>query len=550
MSSPSLSTCEGRTRAAAALLLLLLLAAGALGSGGPGQAEAQAGQATSGAPVYLGLGPSSLLPISGGAPVYTVGETIWAESGSNLSLGYSVAPPDPGSGVVASGTLSPGVVAPLYTFKGSDRDGVWNVSLSSPAGVDTVPVRFVNLADHAPLLDGPLRYSLAGGNLSVAAPASLGDSYDREVCAEGIPAQDPVNFTIPAGMGAVGTVVLSPGPAVGVTTLGLFSQPLSFWFELYQSYGLDANGTTNLQAYDLMAAQSQPIDLSGSGSLATGLTWNAPIRAGRYDLRAFFENSTSIEVSHYQVLVLNGSSWVPLTAGCRPQALQSTGVSYSGSLAGGEASWPRTLYYMYRVSGVEAVAAYPLRANLSSIEFLASPWDEPLQDAVVSVASSAGVAQTSQQGSSLFVLSSAYPSRVDYSLAIGGVGLEQGSSAFGADNSVDVVGVSLAQLTVGFSTGEQSPISLSVRGPSGMALSSNIQAGERTATLFLPTGTYTLTASQSGQSQSAQVDLVDGQASSASMSFGTLVAFEGLLVVTAVAAALANVLVFVLRSRR
>ena len=43
----------------------------------------------------------------------------------------------------------------------------------------------MNLADHRPVLLGPLQYSLDGGNLSISAQAHLGDSYDQEVCAAG-----------------------------------------------------------------------------------------------------------------------------------------------------------------------------------------------------------------------------------------------------------------------------------------------------------------------------------------------------------------------------
>lgn len=552
MSSPSWSTCAGRARGVATLsLLLLLLAATALASNRPESAAAQVGPPPGGGPsIYLGLGPSSLLPVSGGVPVYTVGETIWAESYYNYSVGYTLTPAQPGAGVASNATLQPGAVDPIYTFKPSDPEGVWNLSLAAAQGPLVIPVRFVNLADHRPVLDGQFSYSLTGGNLSIAAQANLGDSYDQEVCAEGSPSQAPVRIPLPTQMGADGSVTLTPGGTVGVTVLGLFNEPLSFWFQLYQSYALDANGTTNLLSYDLMAAQSQPIDISGSGHIPASFTWNAPIRAGRYDLRAFFENSTGIAVSHYSVIVMNQSSWVPLTAACSPQPLQASGIAYSANLTGGEASWPRTLYYMYRVSGVEAVTAYPLRANVSSVDFLASPWSEPLQDALVRVTSSTGVAQTAQQGGSLFVLASSYPAQLNYSVEVGGTEVQQGSSTFETDNSVRVVDVKLSQLKVEFSTAAQSPISLNVQGPSGLVVTRTIQGNEGTAYLFLPGGSYTLTASQAGQSQSTHADLIDGQAASTSINFGTLVVFEDVLVATAVVAGLANVVVFALRSRR
>lgn len=115
-------------------------------------------------------------------------------------------------------------------------------------------------------------------------------------------------------------------------------------------------GTGNLVAQGFRAAPSQPFDILGSGPGSANPTWNAPLRAGRYDLRACFENSSSsLSVSESTVLVLNYSSWVSLSGACPPGEAQATGISYTGSLASGEGSWPRTPYYLFRSSGVEAL---------------------------------------------------------------------------------------------------------------------------------------------------------------------------------------------------
>ena len=71
----------------------------------------------------------------------------------------------------------------------------------------------------------------------------------------------------------------------------------------------------------------------------------------------------------------------------------------------------------------------------------------------------------------------------------------------------------------------------------------------RTVSFFLPTGSYTVTASQAGESQSAQVDLTDGVAAAVTLNFGASVGLETILVVTAAIAVVANVLVWTLRSR-
>jgi len=303
-------------------------------------------------------------------------------------------------------------------------------------------------------------------------------------------------------------------------------------------------------ADNLVAARSQPVDITSNGPATANLTWSAPLRAGRYDLRAYFQNSTNLEVLQSRVLVLNYSSWVSLSETCLPQQVQSSGISYSGRLTAGQAGWPRTLYYMYRTFGVEAVVAYPVKANISSVSFVAAPWTEPVQDAEVSVTPSAGVVQSSQDGSSLFVLASEYPARLNYSLGIAGAsGLARGELTMDARYATQTVNVTLAELTVHVLGNGSSPTSIVVTGSQGIDVARAPVGSNRTDSLFLPTGSYTVTASQAGLSQSSQVELTDGVAASVTLNFNALAGLETILVVTAAIAVVANVLVWTLRSR-
>jgi len=554
--SPSFGdTCADRTKTAATLSLLgLLLTVIAFQPGVATQASAAASSSTSPTPLSLGFGPSSLSPVSGGTPVYTVGETIWAESGYNYSVALSLAYAGPSSSVsfgavVAQLNLDPQVVTPIHTFTQADPDGVWSITLGSTEGPVVVPVRFVNLADHRPVLLGPLQYSLDGGNLSVSAQANLGDSYDQEVCAAGSAARAPIVIALPRDMGELGSIALTPGTPFGISTLGVL-EPISFWFELYHTYALDEGGTSNFVAVNLMAAQSQPLDVISDGPTTTTLTWSAPLRDGRYDLRVYFQNSTSVEASQSRVLILNDSSWVSLSSACLPHQVQSSGISYSGSLTAGQAGWPRTLYYMYRTSGVEAVVAYPVRANISSVNLEASPWNASLPDAKVSVTSSSGVLQTSQEGSSLFVLASEYPAQLNYSLGIGGAAdVAQGALTMNGRYSTQTLHVSSAELTVHLLSNQSSPITIGVTGSQSLDIPPSPIGSNRTVSLFLPTGSYTVTASQAGESQSAQVDLTDGVAAAVTLNFSPSVGLETILAVTAAIAVVANILVWAFRSR-
>ncbi|HVB96080.1 MAG TPA: hypothetical protein VND41_05715 [Nitrososphaerales archaeon] len=559
MSPFSGDTCAGRARIAATLSLLglllgLLLAAVPLQPGLAGTASAAANSPGSAPSLSLGFSPSSLSPVSGGIPVYTTGETIWAESAYNYSVTLSLtsAPlPDGAPGaVVATKPLDPAAVTPLYTFTPADTDGVWNITLASTQGSAVIPVRFVNLVNDRPVSLGPIEYSLEGANLSISAQANLGNSYDQEVCAAGSTPEPPVTLSLPRDMGDLGSIALTPGNPFGITVLGVLNKPLSFWFELYHPYALDTTATSNLVADNLMAAQSQPFDVVSNGPANTVLTWNTPLRAGRYDLRTFFQNSTSLEVFQSRVLILNDSSWISLSSTCLPHTIQSSDVSYSANLTSGQADWPRTLYVMYRTFGVEAVNSYPVRANLSSVNFIASPWGKPLQDGKVSVSPSGGVLQTSQEGGSLFVLASQYPFRLNYSLDIGAqVALTQGSVTVEGSYSTQNIEVSTAELNVHVLGEQSSPITLEVTGSQGASITAATVERNQTVSLFLPAGSYTVTALQAGGSESAKVGLTDGLASAVTLNFNAIPSLEIILVVTAAIAAVANVIVWSSRRR-
>src|SRR5438445_9444062 len=141
----SLSPSSGYTSAvrptAAALLFLfaLLLAilplqpgivAGAFGAVPPPPSS----NPLSSVALSLGFGPSSLSPVSNGIPVYTVGDTIWAESAYNFSIPLSVTSETPNPCLVCLGlpaapppamvkaakVLEKGVIPPVYTFLSTD----------------------------------------------------------------------------------------------------------------------------------------------------------------------------------------------------------------------------------------------------------------------------------------------------------------------------------------------------------------------------------------------------------------------------------------------
>jgi hypothetical protein len=548
----SLHTCAARARRASPLLLLALLIA-LLPQSGP--VSGAFGAATP-APLSLGFSPSSLYPVADGTPVYTVGDTIWAQSGYNYSVPLSVISAD--AHVVATTLVGPDAVTALYSFTSRDTDGVWNLTLATLQGQVVIPFHFVNLAAH-PVSLGPFAYSLDRGDLQISTTASLGDSYDQEVCAAGNATGAGVTLGLPTAMGETGNLTLTPGTPFGVAATGQVNEPFSFWFELYHSYSLDVVNTNDLVTDNLTAADSQPVAFSTNGTATTTLAWNLPVHAGRYQIRAYFENSTSLEVVQRSILILNDSSWVPLTNACPPQAVKSSEISYSANLTDGVSNWPSAFYVMYQTFGVEAVSSYSVRANVSSVNFTFPPWDLTPLSVNVSVSPSAGVLQTSQGGSSLFVLASRYPAQVDYTLDVNGESdLAQGAATILRSYSSLTESVSLALLTVHVLSSRNLATILDVAGPAGLNVSSTHVGVNQSATFLLPTGAYTVTGLQANSSRSARVSVEDGLADSLTLTFSTVStpsaggsneALAIVLIGAAAVGAIANAAFWLLRSR-
>lgn len=550
-------TCGARQRSAAAApllligLLLLPLAMPTIWRADPVNAAAVPYPAS--ASVSMGFSSSTLSPVSAGVPVYTVGDTMWVESAYNSSIPLSVtsarASPTSPPRLAAVTLLGPHVIDPVYTFTTKDADGTWNMTLGSQGGPIVIPVHFVNPASH-PVSLAPLTYALQSGNLTISTQANLGDSYSQEICVAGNTTTGGVVVSPPAGASREGKLAIAPGKPLSVSALGPVNESFSFWIQLFYPYSLDEPAANSLVVNNLMTAQSPPVTFTATGTVNTTLSLDAPLREGRYDLRAYFQNSTSLGVVQTRVLVLNDSYWVSLKDTCHPSSVQSQNISYPSDLTVGRDAWPRNLFVMYRTFGVESVEAFPVRANLSSVDFLASPWNVPLSDIKLNISPSPGVAQTSEFGGSLFVLTSRYPTVVDFSVDVsGGHDAARGGVTLSQRYATQSYLLTLAKLTVRVLSDQGSPATLQITGPQGVNITRGLVPANATSSFILPGGSYTIVASQGGTSQSAQVSLTDGLSTSVTLDFSTFLTFEIILIATAIMAALANVTVWVLRSR-
>jgi hypothetical protein len=135
-------------------------------------------------------------------------------------------------------------------------------------------------------------------------------------------------------------------------------------------------------------------------------------------------------------------------------------------------------------------------------------------------------------------------------LAIAGeVDITQASLTIDGSYSTQDVNVSSAELTAHVLSGQSSPITLEATGSQGANITSGPVESGQTVSFFLPAGSYTVTALQTGQSESAKVGLADGQATAVTLNFNATPTLEIILAVTAAIAAVANVLIWISRSR-
>ena len=533
MSRFSGRSCGGRIAALAFLAALLALPASSTHVSG----------ATLRDDISLGFSPSTIAPVSGGVPVYTVGDSIWAMSSFPQSVTVSLMSAN--ATQVLSQKLQPMAITPLYTFGPKDADGKWNFTIISGGLYFPVSFLFVNLKSHLVAIGSP-SYTLSGDSLAISAPTSLGDSYDQEVCASSASDRAGVRFAIPASIGA-GTVTITPGSQIAVTTSGVVNSTFTFWFELYHPYSYSTQAANLLTLKDIRVAESSPVVISAPGTTNIPVSWAVPPREGRFEVRAFFQNSTVFQVSQSRTLIMSPGSWTSLDS-CQANPIGPQGLTYDANLTGAPSHWARQLYLMYRTSGVEGVSSVPISANLSSVHFLASAWQQPLQDMKVSVAPDPRIAQTSVQGSTVYVLAARYPLPLNYSVDVGGIKTGAGSLTLSRPFSAANASFDVAKLDLRLVSSNSSAGALRISGSNGAAVTRLVQVNHN-STFFLPAGSYTVTGAQGADSQTSSVVLVNGEESSVTLDLTTVLRLELILVATGLIAAGANVLIWLFRSR-
>ena len=330
--------------------------------------------------VELGFSPSSLVPLSQGNPIYTVGDQLWLSSGYNLSLSAALYP---------SGSSTPVSVVPInyksvelvYTFGPSDQSGVWSLVLVS----GTLPLQVVQVYfERPPDLNPPALSSsslLSNGTLLTNFNMSLGEGYNGEGCIVGSVTPSVVPFSFPSSDGEGEVTLTTNGSTISVLSapLGIHtgqSNSMDFWVELYYPYSYTFSATSGaIVTRNILVARSDPVLLNSSlaSNSTIELSEYSHLRTGRFDLVAYFRDSSGLTARESSVLWSGTGPWVWL-GGCVGLEQLASSFYYSTPLTTPSSSWPSGIYAMLSVGGVEGAVFSSIPLNLTAIYLTTGSW--------------------------------------------------------------------------------------------------------------------------------------------------------------------------------
>jgi hypothetical protein len=536
---------------ASTLLLLLLLSLAAVAAALPLRAGAAATGLPSSYPLSMGFGPSDLIPVGQGVPVYTAGDQLWLVSSIHMEL--TLTNPS-GAGVVGT-VLNPMDPVLLYTFSSSDPAGSWSLVVGGSSellNVTAVPL-VVTQEDLAPAnLTG---YTLSGSGqlqLNLALPATT--QYDIQACAVGSAIPETVSIPIPATVGTGQLLLSKNGSLLGVSTAGRISGPFNFWVELHQNYSYSLGGPSTVVSRDVEVAATGTIPMS-SGETSANATFvdYAQVRDGRFTLRAFFDTPAGISVQQAQVLAPDNSTWISLS-GCSASALAGSATfSLSASLATNASRWPTAVYTMYLSEGVEMVSETTLGLMPAVLGVVAAPWGTALTDSQLTFTPGPGVEDAASGGGTLYLVAAQYPVEV----AVLGLGGQSQTVLIGRPFSETQVQINSSKVSVStyLNGGTASGASITILSSSGdSATVAHAVSGARASVFYLPDGNYTVEAALGNATQESTLLSQTGRATVVTFDFvtqsgqGSLYALLATAAVGAAASALLWIKVY--RDRR
>ena len=463
------------------------------------------GQAGSPLPVGLGFSQASIAPVSSGVPVYTVGDQLWFIAYAAGSVNVTLSPLGAGSGqpVITFGSVPGNMSEDLFAFSSTDAAGAWTLTASS--STQRVSIQFFLVNGGAPaVLSG---YDVgAGGLLAMNYTLGSPSAYDVSACTAGSLSTATVYVPVPTSVGA-GTLLLTlNGTAVSVYPQSS-SNAFTFWVTLSQDYSYQVNGSLTVVSKSMEVAQTEPVQVIGdlTGSFSTALVDALPMRTGEFTLAANFEGANGVTVYDTTVLITGTGSWVWLQGCSNAPDPVSTTVTVTASLQLGPSVWPRYVYMLYQQLGVGLFSIASVTVQPSTVEMVASQWNQPLTDSQIEVS---GASQYAAGNGTVYVVGSGYPVQVS-------VWTPQTSPQrveITAPYSVTQVQVPADQIVVK-TLSNGAPLSgaqVTLEDSEGIVATETTRNGA--AVFYVPPGNYTVAGNSSGSVETSNLTVPSGSA--------------------------------------
>jgi hypothetical protein len=517
----------------------------------------QAPVAASGPPaiIEMGYGPSLLVPVTSGTPVYTVGDQLWVLSELNQTTQVSIQEPAVGNETVTTPwqSLYPGIPARLHIFSGSDTGGLWSLMINDSTVSQFAFLFTGNIFPPANLtMTG---YNITSGALGMNFSASSQvPFYDAEACVLGGGNLSSAIINVPSAFGGGEVSVRMNGSSIVAHGADLANATFTFSLELYYSYSfLVPQSASTLISRDLQVASAGAASLSAHNSSGVlQLLGGTPQRLGRYELRAIFQGEAGVSVASTEVLISGGDGWTWL-GGCQGSPVVKNDFQLSVHLGSAPANWPRDVYLLYRTFGVEGFANVSLGLNISAVAFVGEPWGTTLDGYSIGLQNAQGIAKYGVSNATVYLVETASPAGFSYNVGLGAHTFFQGTTGSIPPFTYTRVLLNVSKLSVTFTDNgvptEGADIGIDNE---STALTSASTGKAGFATFYLPAGTYAVTGSDKNITSSESISLAPGGSLAVTLGTGGGTdATEILIVVLTIVAAVGLVLnVYLLLKRR
>ncbi len=473
----------------------------------------------------LGYSPGTLTSTSSGVPVYTIGDSMWAATGSQDPYTYQLYMPN--GDMVAQGVIEPRTVILLHMFASGDDPGTWTLEVDvegSVAGTQAIPILFVQ--------DTPVSFNMTGDSISSSGIFSMNftavnapSAQDFSSCVFGSSPPGTVSVPIPISLGkgnilvtmnGTDSIAIAPQPVVGQVT-----SPFDFWVELYQNYSYTEGGVSTMVFRDVQAAASTAVPLSsGVSSTNAPFTPAVALRPGLFSLRIFFDSSNGLFTDEAPVLVTEGGdSWISLQ-GCEATSQPASNViTVKSTLTDDPSLWPSEAFLMYQEDGVEGYSAAPLSAEVSAVDVTAAPWGATFNDSELSVVPGPGIQSSASVDGTFFFAASHYPVEVGVSLLTGEYPVQV---TIPVPYSLMTIPINSSNLVVTATVGKQgadAPGTNLLVSADGTVIAKGATNSAGKATFFLPVGNYSVTGDYKNVTEDAVALTTSGQVSAITLTF-------------------------------